>query len=159
VDETYVKVRGAWTYLYRAVDSAGNMLEFMLSPYRHAGAAEYFFRKALGGAHTVMPRVINVDGNAAYPPAIATLQTEGTLAAECQCRPVKYLNNVIEQDHRFIKRRVKPGLGVGSYQTAWRTLQGYEAMNQVRKGQVQGTTKGAIASQNCFIAAAFGLAA
>lgn len=106
-----------------------------------------------------MPRVINVDGNAAYPLAIATLQTEGTLAAECQCRAVKYLNNVIEQDHRFIKRRVKPGLGFGSYQTVWRTLQGYEAMNQVRKEQVQGTTKGAIASQNCFIAAAFGLAA
>ncbi len=106
-----------------------------------------------------MPRVIDVDGNAAYPLASATLQTEGTLAAECQCRAVKYLNNVIEQDHRFIKRRVKPGLGFGSYQTAWRTLQGYEAMNQVRKGQVQGTTKGAIASQNCFIAAAFGLAA
>jgi transposase-like protein len=159
VDETYVKVRGAWTYLYRAVESEGDTLEFMFSPHRHAQAAEYFFRKALGGAHTVLPRVINVDENAAYPLAIATLQTEGTLAAECQCRPVKYWNNVIKQDHRCIQRRVKPGLGFGSYQTAGRTLQGHEAMNQVRKRQVQGTTKGAIASQNCFMAAAFGLAA
>jgi len=69
------------------------------------------------------------------------------------------LNNRIEQDHRFIKRRVKPGLGFWSYQTAWRTLQGYEAMNQLRKGQVQGTTKGDIVSQNRFLEAAFGLAA
>ena len=72
---------------------------------------------------------------------------------------MKYLNNRIEQDHRFIKRRVRPGLGFWSCQTAWRTLQGYEAMNQLRKGQVQGTTKGDIASQNRFMAAAFGVAA
>jgi transposase-like protein len=113
VDETYVKVHGAGAYLYRAVDSDGNTLEFVLSPFRHAQAAEYFFRKALGGIHTVMPRVINVDGNAAYPLAIEVLQAEGTLAPACQLRPVKYLNNIIEQDHRFIKRRVKPGLGFG----------------------------------------------
>jgi transposase-like protein len=159
VDETYIKVRRTWMYLYRALDSAGQTLEFVLSPHRHAGAAEYFFRKALGSAHTVMPRVINVDGNAAYPPAVAVLQAEGTLAATCELRPVKYLNNCIEQDHRFIKRRVKPGLGFGSYQTAWRTLQGYEAMHQLRKGQVQGTTRGDIGSQNRFIAATFGRAA
>jgi transposase-like protein len=146
-------------YLYRAVDSAGNTLELVLSPHRHVQAAEYFFRKALGSPHTVMPRVINVDKNAAYPPAIAVLQAEGTLAAECQLRPVKYLNNRIEQDHRFIKRRVRPGLGFGSSQTAWRTLPGYEAMNQLRKGQVRGTSKGDIGSQIRFIEAAFGVAA
>ncbi len=141
------------------MDSAGTTLEFVLSPQRHAPAAEYFFRKALGGAHTVMPRVINVDGNAADPPALAALQAEGTLAPECQWRPVKYLNHVIEQDHRFITRRVKPGLGFWSDQTAWRTLQGYAAMNQRRKGQVQGTTKGDMRRQNRFLEAAFGLAA
>jgi transposase-like protein len=106
-----------------------------------------------------MPRVINVDQNAAYPPAIALLQAEGTLAPECQLRPVKYLNNLIAQDHRFIKRRVKPGLGFGSYPTAWRTLQGYEAMNQLRKGQVRGTARGDMDSQNRFLAAALGVAA
>src|SRR6478609_8266170 len=84
VDETYIKVRGEWMYLYRAVDSAGNTLEFVFSPFRHAQAAEYFFRKALGGAHTVMPRVITVDGKAAYPPAIAARPAEGALAATCE---------------------------------------------------------------------------
>jgi len=135
VDETYIKVRGYWTYLYRAVDSAGNTLEFVLSPTRDAQAAEYFFRKALGGAHTVLPRVINVDQNAAYPPAFADLQQDGTLPESCQLRPIKYLNNRIEQDHRFIKRSVRPGLGFGSFHTAWLTLRGYEAMNQLRKGR------------------------
>jgi transposase-like protein len=159
VDETYIKVRGEWMYLYRALDSAGNTVEFVFSPYRHAQAAEYFFRKALGGAHTMMPRVINVDGNAAYPPALAALQADGTLAATCEVRPVKYLNNIIEQDHRFIKRRVRTGLGFWSCQTAWRTLQGYEAIHQLRKGQVRGTTKGDIVSQNRFIRAVFGVAA
>jgi transposase, IS6 family len=159
VDETYIKVRSAWMYLYRAVDSAGNTLEFMLSPHRHAAAAECFFRKALGQVHTVVPRVVNVDKNPAYPAAFGALQQAGDLTPSCELRPVKYLNNIVEQDHRFIKRRVKPGLGFAWYRTAWATLQGYEAMNQVRKGQVQGTSKGDIRSQNKFIARAFRLAA
>jgi IS6 family transposase len=69
------------------------------------------------------------------------------------------MNNIVEQDHRFIKRRVKPGLGFGSFQTAWRTLQGYETMNMIRKGQVEGVEKGNIQAQNQFIAAMFGLVA
>ena len=72
---------------------------------------------------------------------------------------MQYLNNGIEQDPRFSKRRVKPGLGCGSDQTAGRTLQGYEALNQLRKGQVLGTSKGAIGSQYRVIAVAFGVAA
>src|SRR5215212_10537600 len=104
-----------------------------------------------------MPRVINIDGNAPYPPALTVLQAEGTLAPECQLRPVQYLNKRIEQDHRFIKRRVKPGAGFGSYQTAWRTLPGDAALQQLRKGHVPGTTKGGIVSQNRFIAAALGV--
>ncbi len=159
VDETYIKISGSWAYLYRALDSAGNTLEFVLSPMRHAGAAEYFFRKILGRAHTVTPRVINVDKNASYPAAFHALQAEGKLPPTCELRPVKYLNNLIEQDHRFIKRRVRPGLGFSWYRTAWATLQGYEATNQLRKGQVKGTSKGDIVSQNRFIARSFGLAA
>jgi transposase-like protein len=159
VDETYSNVHGSWMDRYRALDSVGNTLEFMFSPPRHAGAAACFFRKALGQAHTVMPRVVNVDQNAAYPPAIAALQAEGTLDPAGKLRPVKYLNNIVEQDHRFIKRRVRPGLGFWSCLTAWRTSAGYEAMNQLRKGQVQGTTKGDIVSQVRFIDRAFGLAA
>jgi IS6 family transposase len=81
------------------------------------------------------------------------------LPKRCKLRPVKYLNNLVEQDHRFIKRRVNPGMGFGSFDTAWRAIQGYEATNQLRKGQVQGTTKGDIHSQIRFVSSVFGLAA
>jgi transposase, IS6 family len=114
---------------------------------------------ALRAKHTVAPRVINADKNPSYPKAVAKLKGKGTLAPGCELRPVKYLNNLIEQDHRFIKRRVNPGMGFWSFKTAWRTLQGYEAMHQLRKGQVRGTTKEDILSQVLFISAAFGLAA
>src|SRR5436305_4991691 len=158
-DETYIKIKGQWMYLYRAVDSDGNTVEFMLSPTRDGQAAKRFFRKALRAKHTVSPRVINVDKNPSYPKAVNKLQKKGTLPKCCKLRPVKYLNNLVEQDHRFIKRRVNPGMGFWSFDTAWRTLQGYEATNQLRKGQVQGTTKGDILSQVRFVSAAFGLSA
>jgi transposase-like protein len=133
VDETYVKVKKVWMYLYRAVDSQGHTLEFRLSPTRDAEAAKRFFAKTLAAPHTTPPRVITVDKNAAYPKAFNKLQAEGALADSCELRQVKYLNNMVEQDHRFIKRRVKPGLGFFSFETAWNTLQGYEVMNMVRK--------------------------
>ncbi len=156
VDETYIKVKGEWMYLYRAVDSAGNTLEFLLSETRDTQAAKRFFSKALGACHTTTPRVINVDKNPAYPSALDELKSVGTLPPGCELRPVKYLNNLIEQDHRFIKRRVKPGLGFYSSQTAWRTLQGYETMHMIRKGQVQA---GGIQDQAKFVDGLFGLAA
>jgi transposase, IS6 family len=111
VDETYIKVKGNWMFLYRAVDSTGATVEFMLSPTRDAVSAKRFFRKALRSKHTVAPRVINVDKNPSYPKAIGKLKKKGTLPRWCELRPVKYLNNLIEQDHRFIKRRVNPGMG------------------------------------------------
>jgi IS6 family transposase len=159
VDETYIKVKGQWKYLYRAVDSDGNTVEFMLSATRDGQAAKRFFRKALRARHKVPPRVINVDKNPAYPKAVGKLKKKGILPPDCKLRPVKYLNNLVEQDHRFIKRRVNPGLGFGSVETAWRTLQGYEATNQLRKGQVKGATKGDVHSQIRFVSSAFGLAA
>jgi len=159
VDETYIKVKGEWVYLYRAVDSAGNTLEFHLSTQRDAAAAQAFFEKALAAPHTVEPRVINVDQNAAYPKAIATLKAAKQLVPDCELRPIKYLNNLIEQDHRFIKRRTRPGLGFGAFDTAQRTLAGYEAMNMIRKGQVKGADKGDILAQVRVINSLFGLAA
>ncbi len=105
------------------------------------------------------PRVINVDKNAAYPKAFKELKDEGALPDSCELRQVKYLNNIVEQDHRFIKRRVKPGLGFFSFETAWNTLQGYESMNIIRKGQVHGVEKGDITGQVAFIARLFGVAA
>ena len=159
VDETYIKVKGVWVYQYRAVDSAGNTLDFRLSTKRDAEAAQAFFEKTLGAPHTVQPRVINVDKNAAYPKAIDTLKAQGTLSPDCALRQVKYLNNLIEQDHRFIKRRTRPGLGFFAFDTAQRTLSGYETMNMIRKGQVNGVDKGDILGQVRLIDSLFGLAA
>jgi transposase, IS6 family len=140
------------------VDSQGNTLEFLLSPTRDAQAAS-FLEKKLAAPHTTTPRVITVDKNAAYPKAFKELQAEGAIADPCELRQVKYLNNIVEQDHRFIKRRVKPGLGFFSFETAWNTLQGYERMNMIRKGQVHGVEKGDIMGQVAFIASLFGVAA
>ena len=126
-------------YLYRAVDSSGQTLDFLLNQTRSARAAKRFFKKMLGSRHVSTPRVITIDRNAAYPKAIRDLKTEGLLPQDCQERPVKYLNNIVEQDHRFIKRRVKPALWFHSYPTAWRTLQGYEAMNIIQKAQDSST--------------------
>ncbi len=159
VDETYIEVKGEWKYLYRAVDSEGNTLDFMLSAKRDARAAERFFRKVLKAEHNQEPRVINVDKNAAYPPAIDELKADETLPKTTELRPVKYLNNIVEQDHRFIKRLVNPGMGFGSFNTARRTLRGYEAMNMIRKGQVHGVEKGDILGQVEFVCQIFGVAA
>ncbi len=108
-------------YLYRAVDSQGNTLDFWWSATRDTEAARRFFNTALTATQTVTPRVINVAKNAAYPKALKELKAEGMVPESCELRQVKYLNNLIEQDHRFIKRRVKPGSGFFSCETAWRT--------------------------------------
>jgi transposase, IS6 family len=98
-----IKVKKQWSYLYRAVDSEGHTIDFILSATRDAGAAEWFFRQALRASHMVPPRVITVDKNAAYPAAFAVLQQERTLPETCLLRQCKYLNNMVEQDHRFVK--------------------------------------------------------
>jgi transposase, IS6 family len=158
VDETSIKVKKEWVYLYRAVDSQGNTLEFFLSPTRDAKAAKQFFLKTLAASHTSKPRVINVDKNAAYPKAFAELKREERLPETCELRQVKYLNTIVEQDHRFIKRLTKPGMGFFSFETAWRTLQGFEAMNMIRKGQLQGVARGDVKSQVTLVAKLFGVA-
>ena len=145
-------------YLYRAVDAQGNTLEFLLSPTRDAQAAKRFFAKALAAPHTNTPRVITVDKNAAYPKAFKELKAEGIMPDSCELRQSKYLNNLVEQDHRFIKRLVKLGMGFFSSETAWRTLQGYEAMNMLRKSQIRGREKGDSLKQAAFIASLFGVA-
>jgi transposase, IS6 family len=103
--------------------------------------------------------VVTVDKSAAYPKALKELKAEGILPEACELRQVKYLTNIGEQDHRFIKRLVKPGLGFFAFETAWRTLQGYEAMNMIRKGQIQGVARDKIKGQITFIASVFGVAA
>ena len=103
--------------------------------------------------------MINVDQNAAYPKAVEALKDADLLPDDTELRPIKYLNNIIEQDHRFIKRKVKPGLGFRSYPTAWRTIQGYEVMHMIGKGQIEGVGKRDGLAQKLFVHALFGLAA
>jgi transposase, IS6 family len=158
VDETYCRVAGKWTYLYRAVDSAGDTIDFLLSSTRDAHAAKRFFQKALRADGHPRPRVINVDGNPAYPKAITELKRTGELSRRCRCRPVRYLNNVVEQDHRTIKRRVRASQAFRAFHSAWRTIQGIETINMIRKGQVRWVPKGDIAGQVAFIAGLFGIA-
>jgi transposase, IS6 family len=144
-DETYVRVAGRWTYLYRAVDSTGATIDFLLSETRDLTSARRFFQKALAAPGHPRPRVINVDGNPSYPTVIEELKQERVLGRRCRCRIVPYLNNIVEQDHRSIKRRVNASLGFRSFDGAQRTIQGYEAMHMIRKGQVRWLSKGNIA--------------
>lgn len=157
VDETYIKVKGVWTYLYRAVDSLGQTIDFLLSPRRDAASAKRFFRKAL--AHAGNPRTITVDKNLAYPRAAAQMKRGGELRRFARLRQCKYLNSIVEQDHRRIKRLVRPGLGFASLTTARRTLAGYEAMAMVRKGQVHDIGGRDMHTQTAFAANLFQSAA
>jgi transposase-like protein len=157
VDETYLRVAGKWTYLYRAVDSEGNTIDFFLSSTRDAHAAKMFLQKALWAPGHPRPRVINVDGNPSYPKVISELKQTAELGRQCRCRPVRYLNNILEQDHRSIKRRVRASQGFRSFDGAWRTIQGIEAVHMIRKGQVRWLPKGAIVEQLQFVAALFAI--
>ena len=159
VDETYVRVAGNWTYLYRAVDSAGDTIAFMLSPKRDLTAAKLFLRLALSASGGIRPRVINVDGHPAYARAVTELKRSGNLGRRCGCRPSPYLNNVIEQEHRFIKKRIAASLWFRSTEGALRTIDGYEAMHLIRKGQIRWLPKGDVVGQRRFIHTLFGIAA
>lgn len=134
-------------------------MDFLLSAKRDTQAAKRFFRKALHTVHTQEPRVINVDKNVAYPKAIDELKEKEELLELVELRQNKYLNNRIEQDHRFIKRLTKPGMGFHPFNTARRTLRGYEAMNILRKGQVVGVEKGNVKTRTEFVSQIFRVAA
>jgi transposase-like protein len=111
VDETYVKIRGEWCYLYRAVDRAGRTVDFRLSTHRDVGAAKAFFRKAIKGQGCA-PTAITLDGYAASHRAVRELKADGLLPPDTKVRSSKYLNNLIEQDHRSVKQRVAVMLGL-----------------------------------------------
>ena len=159
VDETYVRVGGEWTYLYRAIDSAGNTIDFLLSPYRDAVAAKGFLRLAIGQAGRIQPRVINVDGHSAYPCAVDELKKSGELGRRCQCRRSPYMNNILEQNHRYVKKRVTASQWFRSVDGALSTIAGYEAMNIIRKGQIRWLPKTDFVGQVRFIERTFGIAA
>jgi IS6 family transposase len=105
VDETYIKVKGQERFLYRAVDSSGQTIDFLLTAKRGTSAAKRFFRRGMAHPGKALPRGINVDQNRAYPAAVAELKRDGTIRRRCQLRPCKYLNNVVAQDPRNVKCR------------------------------------------------------
>jgi IS6 family transposase len=128
---------------------------------RDLTAAKHFLQLALWRTREVPPRVINVDGHPAYARAIAELKSTGELGGRCRCRcrPCPYLNNIVEQDHRFIKKRIAASLWFRSVEGAVQTVAGYEAMHAIRKGQIRWLPKGDVVGQIQFIQRILGLAA
>jgi putative transposase len=131
MDETYIKVKGVWKYLYRAVDKEGKTVDFLLTAHRYMAAARRFFEKAMreNGA----PGKIVMDKSGANKVAIDEINR--AVAAPISVRQVKYLNNIVEQDHRAVKRVTTPMLGFKSFRTAANVLAGIELMHMIRKGQ------------------------
>ncbi len=159
VDETYIKVRGKWVYLYRAVDKRGHTIDFFLSKTRNAKAAKRFLEKALKSFKSwEKPETINTDKAPAYGIAIDELKKEGKCPQDTQHRQVKYLNNIVEADHGKLKRLIKPTLGFKSMRTANATLKGFEVMRAIKKGQTKaGQIQKGIRGEIRLIERAFGI--
>src|SRR5690242_18654939 len=136
MDETSVRIAGKWMYLFRAVDSQGQTVDFYLSETRDREAAKLFLQRVLANPDNQPPHVFARDGLRSYPAAIRELQTEGRLARRCRHRTRRYDNNRIESDHRHIKRRLRAMQGPRKAATAWAAIQGIEAAQMIRKGQV-----------------------
>ena len=128
------RIRGRWAYLYRAVDAAGKTVDFRLSPRRNVASAKAFFRKAVRSQGR-SPETVTLDGYAASHRAVRELQQQGKLAEVTKLRSSKYLNNLIEQDHRNVKSRLGVMLGLKGFASAGTTIRGIELMHRIRKGQ------------------------
>ena len=150
MDETYIKVRGRWMYLYRAVDKQSRTVDFLLTARRDLDAALRFLRRATeqNGA----PEKVNIDKSGANAAGIAAYNADADAGIEIrQCR---HLNNIVEQDHRLVKQRIRAALGLRTFQTAKATLTGVELVHMIRKGQVRPLTKATDAQQFYALAAA-----
>jgi putative transposase len=134
MDETYIKVSGQWKYLYRAVDKAGNTVDFLLRARRDKVAARRFFERAI--ASNGEPETVTIDRSGANLAALDALNAERE--TPIRIRQVKYLNNIVEQDHRAIKRIIKPMMGFKDFRCARIILSGIEVMHMIRKGQMTG---------------------
>ena len=132
MDETYIKVKGQWKYLYRVVETSGQTIDFLLAAKRDTAAALRFFRKAI--RHHGEPEVV-IDKSGANTAALGMLNTDKPYEEAIIVRQSKYLNNLVEQDHRNIKRRTRPMLGFKSFRRAQTLLGGIEQLNMIRKGQ------------------------
>jgi len=133
MDETYLKVKGKWCYLYRAVDKSGATIDFMLSKNRDKLAAKRFFSKAIG--YSGKPKKITIDKSGANNAALKSINKRYIDPNKIEIRQIKYLNNVVEQDHRFIKRITKPMMGLKEFHSAHATLMGIELHHMLHKNQ------------------------
>ena len=132
MDETYIKLNGKWTYLYRAVDKEGNTIDFLLRTKRDANAAKAFFKKAI--KHNGRPEKVTVDKSGSNKAALDHCNRDISENEKIEIRQIKYLNNIIEQDHRFIKKRTKPALGFKCFYSASATIGGIENVRMIQKG-------------------------
>jgi transposase-like protein len=148
MDETYVKVKGVWRYLYRAVDKHGQTIDFLLTEHRDTEAALRFLKKAI--RRNGLPETITIDGSDANEAAIKRYNEEHGTAIVI--RQVKYLNNVVEQDHRGVKRVTRPMLGFKAFDAAQVTLVGIELMHMLRKGQLAGGSEQGLTAAEQFYA-------
>ena len=135
MDETYIKVGGKDRYLYRAVDKFGNTIDFLLTRRRMKGSAQKFLNKAIG--NNGKPRIINIDKSGANTTAIRTVNRRALSVKKIKIRRVKYLNNIVEQDHRSVKRRIGITTGFKEFESAQRTLAGIEIVSIIRKDQIK----------------------
>ena len=133
VDETYIRVRGRWTYLYRAVDKQGHTVDFLLREHRDIAAAKQFLTQAI--KQHGPPARLAVDGYPATHVALSELRAKEVLPPSTQVRTSKYLNNLVEQDHRRVKQRIYPMLGFKKFGNAAITISGIEIAQKIRKGQ------------------------
>ena len=141
MDETYVRVAGRWLYLFRAVDSHGDTVDFYLSETRGREAARTFLQKALSNPDNRTPHMLCMDKCRIYPEAIRDLQAEGRFPQRCRRRTKRYSNNRIESDHRNVKRRLRAMQGPRTMSTANRVIQGIEAVHMIRKVQLLGSQR------------------
>ena len=142
MDETYIKVKGDWKYLYRAVDKSGKTVDFLLTNRRQRMSAQSFLIKAIG--NNGKPTLINIDKSGANHSAIRVYNKRSF--SRIQIRACKFLNNIVEQDHRFIKRRTVQGLGFKEFESAKRTLGGVELIRMLQKDQMHNPGKSIYAS-------------
>ena len=145
-DETYIKLNGSWVFLYRAVDSSGSTIEFLLRKHRDKDAAKAFFRKAF--KQNAIPLKVNIDKSGSNISALNSANDVLEEDKKIEIRQKKYLNNIIEQDHRFIKKRTRPMLGFKSFQSAKTTISGIENIRMIQKRQITGADKNKYTFEN-----------
>jgi transposase-like protein len=146
MDESYIKVKGQWKYLYRAVDKTGDTIDFLLRARRDKVAARRFFEKAI--AQNGAPETVTIDKSGANLAALQAVNAERE--TPIKARQIRYLNNIVEQDHRAIKRRTRPMLGFKDFHCARIILGGIETMHMIRKGQMKCAGKAPLSAPQQF---------